>query len=58
MTRDVVFVTPAQTMDTAANHFETRDLHHLPVVDNNRVVGVSRQMKVDHWGIPVFGLHT
>lgn len=40
MTRDVIKVTPDQTMDQAAELFESRDLHHLPVVEAGKVVGM------------------
>jgi len=40
MTRDVVTVSPEQTMDQAAELFELRDLHHIPVVDDDKVVGM------------------
>jgi CBS domain-containing protein len=40
MTRDVVVVSPDQTMDQAAELFELRDLHHIPVVGDGKVVGI------------------
>ena len=40
MTRDVVFVSPEETMDKAADLFEARDLHHIPVVGDSKVVGM------------------
>ncbi|RLD20158.1 MAG: hypothetical protein DRI69_06845 [Bacteroidetes bacterium] len=40
MTRKVITVSSDQTMDQAAEVFESRDLHHIPVVDDGKVVGM------------------
>ena len=40
MTRDVVFVTPAQTNEECMGLMTAKRIRHLPVVDNGRVVGV------------------
>jgi CBS domain-containing protein len=40
MTRDVVFVTPAQTNEDCMALVTEKRSRHLPVIDNGRVVGV------------------
>jgi CBS-domain-containing membrane protein len=40
MTRDVIMVSPEETMDRAAELFEIHDLHHLPVVGRGKVTGM------------------
>jgi CBS domain-containing protein len=40
MTRDVVFVTPAQTNEDCMALLTEKRSRHLPVIDNGRVVGV------------------
>jgi CBS-domain-containing membrane protein len=40
MTRDVFSVSPDQTMDQAAELFESHEMHHIPVIDEGKVVGM------------------
>ena len=40
MTREVVFVTPAQTNEDCMALMTQKHIRHLPVVDNDRVLGV------------------
>ncbi|HUX23084.1 MAG TPA: CBS domain-containing protein [Burkholderiales bacterium] len=40
MTREVVFVTPEQTNEDCMALMTAKRLRHLPVIDNDRVVGV------------------
>ena len=40
MTREVVFVTPAQTNEECMALMTERRIRHLPVIDNDRVQGV------------------
>ena len=40
MTTDVLSVLPEQTMDQVADLFKMHDLHHIPVVDDGKVVGI------------------
>ena len=40
MTRDVLFVAPNDTMDRVADIFKMNDVHHLPVIDDDDVVGI------------------
>jgi CBS domain-containing protein len=40
MTREVMFVTPAQTNEDCMALMTEKRARHLPVIDNGRVVGV------------------
>ena len=40
MTRDVIVISPEETMDQAAELFELHDLHHIPVVGDGKVIGM------------------
>jgi CBS domain-containing protein len=40
MTRDVLFVSPKDSMDRVAEIFKMNDVHHLPVLENGEVVGI------------------
>lgn len=41
MTRDVLYITPTTLMSEVADIFETRNLHHLPVLDSEgKVLGI------------------
>lgn len=40
MTREVITISPEETMDQAAELFESHDLHHIPVVGDGKVVGM------------------
>jgi acetoin utilization protein AcuB len=40
MTRDIITVSPNETMDHAAALFDSGDMHHLPVMDESVLVGM------------------
>lgn len=44
--REVVTIGPADTLSTAADRMSTNKLHALPVVENNRLVGIVARMDI------------
>ena len=40
MTREVIYVEANETMERVANVFKTEPIHHIPVLDGGKVVGI------------------
>lgn len=51
MTRDPITVNPCDTMDKVKEIFASHTIHHIPVVDKNKVIGIISQtdfLKIQH----------
>ncbi len=53
MTSPAVFVTPEHTVDECMKIMTANRIHHLPVVENEKVVGVVSIGDLVHWIISV-----
>ena len=40
MTTQVIYISPTETMDKVRAIFEEHNIHHIPVVDEQKVVGM------------------
>ena len=40
MTRNVITLHPEDTMDQVKKIFDTHNIHHIPIIDNKKVVGI------------------
>lgn len=59
MTTEVICLSPEDTMDKVQDIFQTHNIHHIPIIDGNKVVGIISQtdyLKLLH-GFTLFKTH-
>ena len=59
MTTEVIFLSPDDTMDKVQQIFNTHNIHHIPIIDEDKVVGIVSQsdyLKLLH-GFTLFKTH-
>lgn len=59
MTTEVIFLRPNDTMDRVQQIFKTHNIHHIPIIDDDKVVGIISQvdyLKLLH-GFTLFKTH-
>lgn len=59
MTTEVIFLEPNDTMDKTQQIFQAHNIHHIPVIDEGKVVGIiskSDYLKLLH-GFTLFKTH-